>query len=260
MTRPLVAILLLSTSPILAHCQDLKSPSSKSPFNASSNTSSKIANELKDVIHQRHDALRRGDIKAYLSYFAADCLVTDDDGSLIDPQSIAKTWGDNQNNGIAYRGGELLEFAVHFYGSTAVARYRVDLDEDWSGQKIYPSYRETDVLVRRAGRWLLLSHTETPIPYARRLAVKVDPALLDAYAGEYHLTPNYIVKVKREGDQLMEQWPGEKDFSPDLPVSESTFVSRGSLGQVIYVRDQDGRVNHFIFRTESGDVIAQKTK
>jgi ketosteroid isomerase-like protein len=253
----LVAMLLLSAYPILAHCQDVKSPPSK----GSSSKSSKIASEVKEVIRQRHDALRRGDVKTYLSYFADDCIITDDDGSVTHtPQSIAKTWGDDHRYGIAYQGGELTEFAVRASGVTAVARYRVDLDEDWSGQKIYPSYRDTDVLVRRAGRWLLLSHTETPIPYARRLAVKVDRALLDAYTGEYHLTPNYIVKVKREGDQLMEQWPGEKDFSPDLPVSESTFVSRGSLGQVIYVRDQDGKVTHFIFRTESGDVIAQKTK
>jgi len=260
MQRHLIPILLLSVCPLFAHCQGGAKAAAKDLPSASSNASPKITSEIEEVIRQRHDALRRGDVKIYLSYFTSDCIITDDDGSVLDPQKIAKDWDDNQRAGITYKQGELTAFVVRLYGGTAVVRYRVDLDEDWSGQKIYPSYRETDVLVRRARRWLLASHTETPIPYLRQLPVKVNPSLFDDYAGEYQLTPNFIIKVKREGDQLTEQWPGETEFSADLPVSESTFVSKGSLGQIIYVRDQTGKVTHFIFRTASGDLIGKKTK
>lgn len=88
----------------------------------------------------------------------------------------------------------------------------------------------------------------------------LDPTEFDAYAGEYQITPNYIVKVKREGDKLMDQWPGDTGYAEDVPVSESTFVARGELGEVIYVKDATGRVSHFIVRTSLGDLIARKIK
>jgi hypothetical protein len=88
----------------------------------------------------------------------------------------------------------------------------------------------------------------------------VDPKVFDAYVGEYQITPNYIVKVKREGDKLMDQWPGDAVYTEDVAVSESTFVARGELGEVIYVKDDAGKVSHFIVRTGLGDLIATKIK
>jgi hypothetical protein len=105
-----------------------------------------------------------------------------------------------------------------------------------------------------------VAHHETPIPNARRVAAKVDPKVFDAYVGEYQITPNYIVKVKREGDKLMDQWPGDAVYTEDVPVSESTFVAKGELGEVIYVKDDTGKVSHFIVRTGLGDLIATKIK
>jgi len=58
----------------------------------------------------------------------------------------------------------------------------------------------------------------------------------------------------------MEQWPGATEYSEEVPVSESTFVARGELGDVIYVKDKTGKVSHFIVRTGGGDLIAKKIK
>src|SRR5271170_3107063 len=222
--------------------------------------SAAVESEIKQAIHQRLDALRRGDAKAYLSYFGDDCIVTGDNGALTKPENIAKEWGDDSHSGILYKGSEPTELTVHVYGDMAVASFRVELDEDWAGQKLLEASRINDVFARRAGWWLLVAHHETPIPNARRVAAKVDPALFDGYAGEYQLPPNQIVTIKREGDKLMERWPGATEFSEEVPVSESTFVARGELGEVIYVKDEHGKVSHFIVRTSLGDLIAKKIK
>ena len=158
------------------------------------------------------------------------------------------------------QGSEPLDVQVHAYGDIAIANFRIELDQDLGGQKLFETSRFTDVFARRGGRWLLVAHHETPIPNARRVAVKVDPTVFDAYAGDYQMTANYIVKVKREGDKLMDQWPGGPGYTEDVPVSESTFVARGELGEVIYVKDETGKVSHFIFRTGLGDLIAKKIK
>jgi ketosteroid isomerase-like protein len=220
----------------------------------------KVENEVKNAIRERLDALRRGDEKAYTSYYGEDCIITADNGALVKPEEIAKEWAHDLHSGIVYKGSGPLDVQVHAYGDMAVASFRIELDQDWGGQKLFESSRFTDVFARRRGRWLLVAHHETPIPNARRVAVKISPSLFDAYAGEYQIAPNYIVKVKRVGDQLMDQWPGNSTYVEDVPVSETTFVARGEIGEVIYVKDETGKVSHFIVRTGLGDLIAKKIK
>jgi|SRR5277367_4525864 len=220
--------------------------------------SSKIEKEVTEAIHQRLAALRRGDAKAYASYFGDDCIITGDNGALAKPEQISTEWANDLHSGIVFKGGEPLDVQVHAYGEFAVASFRTELDQDWSGQKLFETSRFTDVFARRGGRWLLVAHHETPIPNARRVAAKVDPTMFDAYAGKYQITPSFIVTVKREDDKLMDQWPGATGFDEDVPVSETTFVARGELGEVIYVKDETGKVSHFILRTSLGDLIARK--
>jgi ketosteroid isomerase-like protein len=251
--RQVVVTLFILSSPAIAFCQASKQPS---PAVASS----KVESEIKDAILQRLDALNRGDMKSYLSYFADDCIFIVDNGAVMKPQAVIKGSAHEREHGIIERRDDPVEFRIRSFGDTAVASFRINYDEDWAGQKLYGSSRLTDVFARRGGRWLLVAHDEIPIPNARRVAVKVDPRVFDAYAGEYQLTPNFIVRVKREGDNLMEQWPGDVEFSADVPVSETTFVARGSGGESIYVKDASGRVTHFILRDASGDLIAKKIK
>jgi ketosteroid isomerase-like protein len=249
----LAVMLSILVCPALAHCQ-------ASNATSSAGTSSNVEREVKEAIRQRLDALRRGDAKIYVSYFGDDCIITSDNGALVKPEDIAKEWADDLHADITFKGGEPLDIQVHAYGDIAVASFRTELDQDWSGQKLFEDSRFTDVFARRGGRWLLIAHHETPIPNARRVAIKVDPAVFDAYAGEYQITPNYIVKIKREGDKLMDQWPGGAGYTEEVPVSDTTFVGRGEIGEVIYVKDETGVVNHFIVRTSLGDLVAKKIK
>ena len=253
MKHPLYFAVSALIFPVLAYWQVSKEPSTVQE-------SSKVEHEVKEAIHQRLDALRRGDAKAYVSYYADDCIVTSDNGALVKPEEIVKEWADDRHSGIVYKGSEPLDLQVHAYGDMAVASFRTELDQDWGGQKLFESSRFTDVFARRQGRWLLVAHQETTIPNERRVAVNVDPAIFDAYTGEYQITPSYIVKVKRQGDKLMDQWPGDAGYTEDVPVSDSTFVARGEIGEVIYVKDEAGKVSHFILRNSSGDLIAKKIK
>ena len=63
--------------------------------------------------------------------------------------------------------------------------------------------------------------------------VKVDPKLLDAYVGDYQLSPDFIISFTREGDQLMTQATGESKI-PVYPVSESRFVLKVVDAQVTF--------------------------
>ena len=220
----------------------------------------KVEAEIREAIRQRLAALRRNDAKTYIAFFADDCLMTNDSGTRVKPEDIAKDWSNESHSGISRRGSDALDLTIHVYAETAVASYRLELDEDWAGQKLFNASRLTDVFAHRNGRWLLVAHQETPIPNARRVAAKIDPDLFDAYAGEYQFMPDYAVRVKRAGDKLLDLWPGDADYVEDVPVDQNTFVARGELGEVIYVKDANGKVTHFILRTAGGDLVAKKTR
>jgi ketosteroid isomerase-like protein len=220
----------------------------------------KVEAEVRDAIHQRLAAVRREDAKAYGGFFAEDCLLTSDSGARVKAEDIARDWSRDNHSGISYHGSEALDLTIHVYAETAIASYRLELDEDWAGQRLSGASRVTDVFAHRNGRWLIIAHQETPIPNLRRVAVQVDPDVFDAYAGEYEFMPEYVVKVKRQGDKLMDLWPGDADYVEDVPIDQNTFVARGEPGEMIYVKDANGKVTHFILRTVGGDLIAKKTK
>jgi len=91
-----------------------------------------------------------------------------------------------------------------------------------------------------------------------RTAVKIDPKILDAYAGQYELNPNFIITMTREGDSLMTQATGQPKFEL-FPESETKFFLKVVEAQVTFVKDDKGVVTHLILH-QGGDQKAKKIK
>jgi CubicO group peptidase (beta-lactamase class C family) len=91
-----------------------------------------------------------------------------------------------------------------------------------------------------------------------RVAVKIDPKILDAYVGQYELNPNFIITMTREGDSLMTQATGQPKFEL-FPESETKFFLKVVEAQVTFVKDDKGAVTHLILH-QGGDQKAKKIK
>jgi hypothetical protein len=78
-----------------------------------------------------------------------------------------------------------------------------------------------------------------------RVAIKIDPKILDAYVGQYELNPNFIITMTREGDRLMTQATGQPKFEL-FPESETKFFLKVVDAQVTFVKDDKGVVTHLI--------------
>jgi CubicO group peptidase (beta-lactamase class C family) len=91
-----------------------------------------------------------------------------------------------------------------------------------------------------------------------RVAIKIDPKILDAYVGQYELNPNFIFTVTREGDALMTQATGQPKFEL-FPESETKFFLKVVDAQVTFVKDGKGVVTHLILH-QGGDRTAKKIK
>src|SRR5262245_9490260 len=91
-----------------------------------------------------------------------------------------------------------------------------------------------------------------------RVAVKIDPKILDAYVGQYELRPNFVLTMTREGDSLMTQATGQPKFEL-FPESETKFFLKDVDAQVTFVKDDKGAVTNLILH-QGIDQTAKKIK
>lgn len=98
---------------------------------------------------------------------------------------------------------------------------------------------------------------EAPAP--ERQAVKVDPALFDAYAGVYELMPGFELTITREGDQIFGQATGQPRAEL-FPESESKFFLKIVDAQIEFVRGPDGRAESLVLHQGGRDMAAKRVK
>jgi CubicO group peptidase (beta-lactamase class C family) len=94
-------------------------------------------------------------------------------------------------------------------------------------------------------------------PAAERTAVKVDPAILEVYAGRYLLDGRTLVIISKEGDKLMGQ-PGNSPKAELIPQSETTFFVKEANSEVTFERDEKGNVVRFAMKSGSQNESAKR--
>ena len=88
--------------------------------------------------------------------------------------------------------------------------------------------------------------------------IKVESKVLDAYVGEYELTPAFKLTITNENGQLMAQATGQPKFEL-YPESETKFFLKVIEAGVTFVKNDKGEVTHLILH-QGGDKQAKKIK
>ncbi len=94
---------------------------------------------------------------------------------------------------------------------------------------------------------------------AERPVAKVDPALYDAYVGEFELAPGFILTVTREGDRLMTQATGQSKVEI-FPSSETEFFLKVVDARITFVRGPGGTVDQLVLHQGGRDMPAKRRK
>ena len=89
--------------------------------------------------------------------------------------------------------------------------------------------------------------------------VAVDAKTYDAYAGEYEVSPTFMVKIFKEGDKLMTQATGQPAIEL-FPQSEDKFYLKVVSATVTFTRDEKGTVSGLTIRQGGRDTAAKKVK
>jgi hypothetical protein len=96
-------------------------------------------------------------------------------------------------------------------------------------------------------------------PEATRSEVKLDAAVLESYAGEYELSPGFVLTVTLEGSRLMTQATGQGKVEI-FASSLTEFFLKVVNAQITFVKDATGAVTGLVLHQGGRDVPGKKIK
>ncbi|MDQ1920812.1 serine hydrolase [Massilia pseudoviolaceinigra] len=94
-------------------------------------------------------------------------------------------------------------------------------------------------------------------PFPELKAVKIDNALLDAYAGTYRIDATATRSFKRDGDKLVMQRTN-RDPVILTPYANDGFFMPASLTTFVFARNDKGEVSHVMVHSQGSEMINQR--
>lgn len=95
-------------------------------------------------------------------------------------------------------------------------------------------------------------------PPPEPVTIDVDPAILEAYAGNYTLSMGITIYVTLENDRLLFS-TDQVDWAPLLAETKSRFFIRGEDVAIVFVKDESGAVTGLIAETEGAKIPAERS-
>lgn len=106
----------------------------------------------------------------------------------------------------------------------------------------------------------LIDSSVALVPYQavkERIAINVDPKLLDRYVGRYQVTPQFVVNVVREQGSLHLQTTAQPDFEI-FAESPTEFFLEGVGARITFVTGPGGQATEMILHQAGADQHLKK--
>jgi hypothetical protein len=94
-------------------------------------------------------------------------------------------------------------------------------------------------------------------PFKEHIEVTVDSKVFDHYVGSYQLSPNAIMTISREGDQLFEQLTGQQKLQV-FPESDRKFFLKVVDAQLTFATDTEGKTTQLTLHQNGRDMAAKR--
>ena len=91
----------------------------------------------------------------------------------------------------------------------------------------------------------------------QRQAIALDPAIYDAYVGQYELEPGWVMTVTKESSRIFMQWTGQERVEM-FPESSTKFFVKVIDAQRTFVVDETGKASHVILHQGGRDRVATR--
>ena len=213
--------------------------------------------ELAAIAQELFDAVAVGNKAPWEKYLADDMIYTDENWQILTKKDLVDGL---QPLPKGYSGNiRMANVQSRINGDAAVLSYRLLEEETVFGQKLTPTYLETDTYFKRNGRWQMIASHVIVMPSERK-SVALDPKFYQTVVGEYELTPGITYTIALEGEKLIGQRSGRAKEEL-VAADDNTFFRKGSVrGEKVFARDATGRVTALLDRRENNDLVWKKIK
>ncbi len=168
----------------------------------------------------------------------------------------------NQADTYNFSEGQLNQLGYHYLGNAeieyAVAIFKVNANAFPNSSNVYDSYGEALLASGEKEKAIenylkaveLNPGSKEGIKVLKELGVDteglfkeitVDETILQTYVGAYELAPEFIIKVSKNGSQLVAQATGQSEFEI-YPKSDTVFYLKVVEAQVTFNLNEDGQV------------------
>ena len=213
--------------------------------------------ELVAIAQELFDAVAVGNKAPWEKYLADDMIYTDENWQILTKKDLVEGLKPLPKG---YSGTiRMASVQSRINGDAAVLSYRLLEEETVFGQKLTPTYLETDTYFKLNGRWQLIASHVIVMPSERK-AMTIRPEQINSIVGEYELTPGVNYTITREDEKLIGQRTGRAKEEL-LPADDNTFFRKGTIrGEKVFLRDAGGRVTEMHDRRENNDLRWKKIK
>jgi hypothetical protein len=202
-----------------------------------------VVQQFQTIEQSLMDAITAGDRVPWERVMDADCVLTTEEGEVLTREAFLKDLRPlpaGLSGAIAVR-----DLTVQERSDVAVVRFLADESETVFGQRLTTRYRVTDTFRRSGAAWkMIASHVSvvTTDPPPQRVATDGWSGL----AGTYQLEPDgWTLHVELQNGVLY----GGRDrakLRPFIPLTPTSFVLQGSLGEWLFVVEHDGKASRIV--------------
>jgi ketosteroid isomerase-like protein len=204
---------------------------------------------VEQLVRERLAASARGDKATWRKHIADDCL-------WVGPGLQVGSTADAESEQIGTSEVRTFkDFQTRSFGEVTIATYLLVARGEQNGVTTLRRWRKSDTYRRVGGDWTMIHAVEIIIP-TRQIA-KIDPKVLNDYAGLYRLKPGVELKVWRDGDKLMMQATGQV-AGETLPAGNDVFFDDGEPGEYRFVRDPSRKVVAVVYSNEGVELRLER--
>lgn len=234
------------------------SPRASGSIAARESSNSDVVEQLKQATQELLDAIAPGKKEVWEKYLAEGSIYTDEEGNVKTKEDLLKELTPLPKG---YIGSiKMGEPKVLIQDNVIALSHRDREDLELYGQKIVTYFHSTDTWAKQKdGQWRIVATQTMAIPNERK-PMPINSQKLDAYVGQYQLSPEVTYTITREGDRLFGQRTG-RARDELLPLCVDILYRKGVWrGEKVFERDPQGNVVKMLDRRENNDLVWKKVK
>lgn len=210
---------------------------------------------IKQLSQRFSDASASGDAKTLGTLLDDHVVFMNEDGTLASKSDIVSS----AQPPAPGRTQQLVQtdWNIQMHGDIAVTSFTDQSTEHFYGQTVTERFRSTEIWLKAAGAWRMISSQTMAVPDAPK-AIQLPVDQLAQYVGTYEAGPGAVIVITREGNSLASATNHSAAKKLLVEVRDVLFTPGSPRVRRVFQRNPSGAITGFYARREGHDVLYKR--